>query len=126
MSQFRIVLVTLIAFVLMSGCSQQSPMPDDPAAARGEALFKGMGACNTCHDVTDGTVIVGPSLRGIASRAAQREPGVSAQAYIEESIVAPNKFIVPGFQAGLMPQTYAERLTKDQIVDLVAYLMTLK
>jgi hypothetical protein len=56
----------------------------------------------------------------------QRERGVSAQAYIRESIVTPDRYLVPGFQAGLMPQTYNERLTQGQTDDLVAYLMTSK
>ena len=32
---------------------------------------------------------------------------MSAHDYLYESIVKPNAFIVPGFQAGLMPQNFA-------------------
>jgi nitric oxide reductase subunit C len=126
MVHFRMLCVVSTALILMSGCRPQAPQLDDTPVTRGEAVFKGVGACSLCHAIRDDTVLVGPSLKGIASRAAQRERGVSAQAYIQESIVTPDRYLVPGFQAGLMPQTYNERLSQGQIDDLVAYLMTLK
>jgi cytochrome c2 len=96
----------------------------DPA--RGQALFQGVALCSSCHDVANGVTIVGPSLKGVASRAGSREPGKSAADYIHESIVSPNAFIVPGFSGYIMPQTFAQTLTPQQIDDLVAYLLTLK
>ncbi|MHB8629474.1 MAG: c-type cytochrome [Aggregatilineales bacterium] len=94
--------------------------------ARGQALFQGAATCSSCHDVANGVTIVGPSLKGVASRAGSREPGKSAADYIHESIVTPNAFIVPGFQPNIMPQTFAQTLSTQQINDLVAYLLTLK
>lgn len=93
---------------------------------RGQALFQGAGACSACHDVANGVTIVGPSLKGVASRAGSREPGKSAADYLHESIVSPNAFIVPGFQPNIMPQTFTQTLSTQQINDLVAYLLTLK
>lgn len=94
--------------------------------ANGKVLFSGTGGCNACHDVTNGVTIVGPSLKGIASRAETRKPGMSAADYLYESIVKPNTYVVPGFTPGVMLQTFGQTLSQTQINDLVAYLLTLK
>ncbi len=99
----------------------------DPKA--GETLFASatIGAnpgCKTCHTL-DGTKLVGPSVQGIASRAATRVQGESAEQYIHTSIVDPNAFVVPDYAQGVMP-SFKTVLTDTQLNDLVAYLMTLK
>jgi cytochrome c551/c552 len=96
------------------------------SAERGKAIFTGVGTCNACHDVAAGIKIVGPSLKGVASRAGNREPALSAEDYLRESILQPNKFIVPDFAPNIMPQVFSQRLSAQQIDDLIAYLMTLK
>jgi hypothetical protein len=50
---------------------------------------------------------------------------MSAKEYLLESILHPDDFIVPGMPAGIMPRTYADKLTNLQIGDLVAYMLTL-
>jgi mono/diheme cytochrome c family protein len=112
--------------------------PDEPPAseperdllAEGEMLFYGqMGsvpACSTCHalgNAQPGAQGVGPSLAGLAGAAASRVPGLSAEAYIRQSISAPNAYIVPGYPAGLMYANYGEYLTDEQITALVAYVL---
>lgn len=82
--------------------------------------------CRICHSLQPGVVIVGPSLAGIATRAATRVPGMSAEEYIRQSILEPDAYVVPGFPAGQMVQNLGEILTPEQIDDLVAFLMTLK
>lgn len=42
--------------------------------------------------------------------------------YLVESIVLPNAYIVPDYQAGLMPTFYGSRLDVQQMADLIAYL----
>jgi cytochrome c2 len=103
-----------------------SPTPKPPDAARGKLVFNGAGTCNACHDVSTGAKVVGPSLKRIASVAASREAGKTAQDYLWESIVSPNDYIVPGFAAGVMPISYDKTLDQQQIADIVAYLLTLK
>ncbi len=91
---------------------------------RGRSLFSSAPAiCSTCHSLTADVVIVGPSLAGIASRAANRVEGQSAEEYIRTSIIHPAEFIVPGFQ-DVMQKNFGDVLTSDQIIDLIAFLMT--
>ena len=92
----------------------------------GKQIFTGSGTCFTCHDTAQGIQIVGPSLKGVATRAETRKPGMSAIDYLHESIVKPNAFVVQGFVAGVMPQNFAQQLSAKDIDDVVAYLLTLK
>lgn len=46
--------------------------------------------------------------------------------YIRTSIVDPSAYVVPGFPDMLMPHSYAEIFTEEEIDDLVAYLLTLQ
>lgn len=97
----------------------------------GERLFSGavLGAnpgCAVCHSLEPGVDLVGPSLAGVASRAAQRVPGLSAEEYLRQSLLEPDAFVVEGFPAGLMVPDLQQRLTPEQIEDLLAFLLTLK
>ncbi|NPA06564.1 MAG: hydrogenase iron-sulfur subunit [Chloroflexi bacterium] len=81
--------------------------------------------CRLCHSLEPGVQLVGPSLAGIGTRAATRVPGMTAEEYLYQSIVDPDAYVVPGYPAGLMPPDARERLTEEQIQDLVAFLLTL-
>jgi ferredoxin/coenzyme F420-reducing hydrogenase delta subunit/mono/diheme cytochrome c family protein len=101
----------------------------DPRA--GARLFAetrgGTGAgCRICHSLQAGVRLVGPSLAGVGTAAATRVPGLSAEAYIRQSLVAPDAYLVAGYRAGQMPPDYLKRLSAAQIEDLVAYLLTLR
>ena len=65
------------------------------AQERGLALFYAKG-CVTCHRMAgvEGSHEVGPDLTGLAARAGTTRPGMSAEAYIEESLRTPSAFIV--------------------------------
>src|SRR5258708_37091817 len=95
-------------------------------AAQGQIIFTGIGTCVTCHDTSSGVKIGWPSLKGVASRAASREPGKSADDYLHESIMTPNAYVVQGFSPVIMPQNFAHILSKQQINHVVSYLQTLK
>ncbi|MBI4218726.1 MAG: c-type cytochrome, partial [Chloroflexi bacterium] len=75
-------------------------------ANRGKDLFTKLG-CSACHS-TGSDTIVGPGMKGVGERAGTRKPGVSADAYLQESIKTPNAFVVEGFQPNLMPSTFAD------------------
>src|SRR5690606_10159088 len=96
-------------------------------AANGEALFtqaiSGAPACSTCHSL-DGSALVGPTLQGYAEIAAARVEGESAQDYTYTSIVQPAAHVVNGFPNAMYNQ-YGQRLSAQQLSDLIAYLLTL-
>lgn len=94
--------------------------PADPVA-RGKQVFSTAG-CSGCHSLgTDN--IVGPGLGGMAQKAANRRPGMSASDYLHESIVNPSAFVVQGF-APVMP-AIGQTLPASDIDALVAYLESL-
>ncbi|MCI0712578.1 MAG: c-type cytochrome [Chloroflexi bacterium] len=82
-------------------------------------------ACSTCHTI-DGTASVGPSLKGITSRAGRQVDGMDAVAYLHESIVDPNAFVADGKAQSVMYKHFGEVLTEEQIRDLIAYLLMLE
>jgi nitric oxide reductase subunit C len=118
-----------------------TPPPEAASAdpvALGEALFRRTPpACFSCHALQQDVVLVGPSLAGLASRAAAIVGGAeykgsakTAPEYIRESIVNPHAYVVPGptFSAGgqsIMPP-YGSVLKPEEIDQLVAYLATFK
>jgi cytochrome c2 len=103
--------------------------PVDPASvgdpANGAQLFVNNG-CGGCHNVDNDAVLVGPSLLNIKDRAGSRVEGQTAVEYLHNSIVNPNDYIVEGFAAGVMVQTFGDTLSEQQINDLIAYLLTLE
>jgi nitric oxide reductase subunit C len=120
----RPILVSGVAVRDVPGVSG-SAQAQDPAS-RGKALFNGGGACSSCHAIAPGAVLVGPSLAGLGARAAAHGEG-----YLKQSILEPSAFLVEGERyvtpqgVSLMPPSYAQTLTPQQVADLVAYLNTL-
>ncbi|MBN2469958.1 MAG: cytochrome c oxidase subunit II [Anaerolineae bacterium] len=86
--------------------------------AAGEALYTGLG-CTACHSL-DGSVGVGPSYLGLGERAGEMIEGYSAEEYVRESILNPCEFVVEGFNC-VMPQTYGDQLSPQDLADLVAF-----
>lgn len=115
----------LIAF-LLAACSSTKAQPTptlDPVQKQGESVFN--LRCAQCHATVPDTVVIGPSLAGIATRAAARMEGYDAEAYIEHSILFPRDYIVDGF-ADTMPTNFGKELASEELTGVVAYLMTLK
>jgi cytochrome c551/c552 len=82
--------------------------------------------CIACHSLEPDVTLVGPSHAMIGAEAGSRVPGMSAEAFLRESIVDPNAHISDGFSAGLMYSNYGGELSLQEIEDLVAYMLTLK
>ena len=132
----RPIVVSGVATRGMPGVEGQTGAADP--ASRGKAVFDGIGACAACHALTGGTILVGPSLEGVATRALERIQAPDyqgsardAEGYLRESVLAPSAHVVDSRYAtpagsSLMPPTYAASLTPEQVDDVVAYLMTLR
>jgi len=121
------VLCSLLALTLLTACSTGSDVPPTPtldaSQQQGQAVYK--LRCAQCHALTPDTVVIGPSLAGIATRAATRMDGYDAPDYIEHSILFPKDYIVEGF-TDTMPTNFGKDLTSEELSAVVAYLMTLK
>jgi mono/diheme cytochrome c family protein len=91
--------------------------------SRGQAVYAqmGCGACHTISGISAGTLA--PNLTQIGTVAETRVEGMTAEEYITQSIIDPNAFVVEGFQPDLMPKTFGEQLTDEQLSDLVAFLL---
>lgn len=121
------LLLILIAVVL-AACSQAASAQQgatlNPIQSQGRSLFK--STCATCHATSGDTVIVGPSLAGIATRAAGRVPGMDARDYIQQSILDPRAYTVEGFPEEMMPTGFSKQFSQEQIESIIAYLLTLE
>ncbi len=147
-NQIGRALTILLLLLFIAACTGTRPTDDTAATASCDALEPGdpvageevfyrtlevTGArgprCVSCHAVdSDVQENVGPGLQGIAAVAASRVPDQSAAQYLCISIVAPREHIVEGYPDDivLMPVTYSNALSQQQLNDLVAYMLTLE
>ena len=86
-------------------------------AANGAAVFvsAGCGGCHMLDGVEGATGAVGPNL---TESLAGKDP-----AYVQQGIVSPDVVVVEGFTAGVMPGTYRDQLSANEIADLVAVML---
>jgi cytochrome c oxidase subunit 2 len=84
--------------------------------ADGQAIFDEFG-CGGCHTLADAgsTAQVGPDLDTVLE-------GVDAD-YVRAAIVEPDEEISEGFQPGVMPQDFGERIPEESLDVLVDYLL---
>jgi len=91
-------------------------------AKTGEQIFTAAG-CAGCHTFgpagSNGTI--GPDLNDLKAAAGKYAKDKTPEEYVQESIVQPDAFIVPGF-GNAMP-SFEGRLTEEQIKALVDYLL---
>jgi len=82
--------------------------------------------CTSCHTL-DGSKLVGPTWKGLYGSQVELEDGSVVtvdDAYLLESILDPNKLIHKGYPANVMPATYGDLLTDEQIQDILAFIQT--
>jgi cytochrome c oxidase subunit II len=95
--------------------------------ANGKQLFAANG-CGGCHTLADAGASgnVGPKLDDLAIAAAKfgKARHESAKAYVRESIRDPRAFTVPGYPKNVMPTTFGQDLSKQQVDALVDYLLS--
>jgi len=148
----RLILILIIGLVVGCGAdptAQPTPKPTVTAtpediekvvidevnddASPGELLFKQFVdeagfACISCHYLNTDDRLLGPGLLNIADRFETYDIEVnSLEAYIKQSIEDPSAFIVPDespFPENLMPRTYSDIFTDDEIDLLVNFILS--
>ena len=91
----------------------------------GEEIYKTKGTCEICHRIGQkGTRA--PDLAGIGARAGKTKPGMSAKAYILESLLQPQAYVVEGYPP-IMPAVDKPpiALNRSEVWALVAFLESL-
>lgn len=108
-----------------------APAPAEATPATGGSLdgqqVATTAGCLACHSI-DGSVVVGPSWKGLFGSTSEFEDGSSTtadEAYLHESIVNPAAKIVKGF-TNVMPATYSQMLSEEQITAIIEFIKTLK
>lgn len=116
---------TLWIALLLALAACAAPAESADPAARGEQLFR--RSCLGCHGVEAGAPeALGPNLAGVAARAAANPDGLGAAEWLRRATVSPNSEVAPGYQPGLMPATYGQQLSPEELDALVAYMLSLE
>jgi len=127
-------LSTLVATVVPTRTPTPVPTLDPDATPRPVSDLVVVYGCSACHTIppfTTEEMWIGPNLSNIGIVAADRVPGMSAEAYIRQSITDPNAFLAPRSDGltpppNIMPQNYAQIINPQEIDALVEYLLTLR
>jgi mono/diheme cytochrome c family protein len=114
------------------GAAQATPVSGEAIGDPGMALIvsKGCGGCHMIEGLAGAAGQVGPELTNVATNAATRVDGQSAEEYIRTSILNPSAYLVQECPTGpcapVMPQNYSEQLATQELDDIVTYLLTLE
>lgn len=121
-------ILALLLWLVVVGCGPAEPPPTPTPVLTaderaGYAVYT--QRCAPCHSIADDTIIVGPTLAGIATTAGQRVSGQDARTYLYTAILDPGAYVVEGFN-DLMPATLGKTLTGEELDAVVAYMLTLE
>jgi mono/diheme cytochrome c family protein len=144
----RIVMLTLLLFVIVSCSSSPKELPmaatttsipnptaipePAPDSEIGKKIFNTKyletsgNSCHDCHKLNDAIDAAGVNLAGVATRAGMRIEGMSAEDYLRQSILEPRAYLVEGYDPERMPTIFGEILSEEELNHLIAYLMTLE
>ncbi|MCI0714056.1 MAG: cytochrome c [Chloroflexi bacterium] len=131
----RWIALVLISVLFLAACGDDSDapydideLPDGTDVSRGEEIFKNGGkagpACASCHRLDGTDTAAAPSLKGFANRADDRVDDLSAWEYAFTSILTPGEHLVAGY-GNAMYGNYGDDLSKQEVADVIAYLLTL-
>ena len=104
--------------------TEVSALLENADASRGEAVINKY-ECHACH--IGGAGQIAPAFIGLGELAAARRPPLTAAAYLYESIINPGVYLVEKEPSqtypNSMPANYHERLTDQEMGDVIAYLL---
>ncbi len=92
----------------------------------GQTLYNGALACSGCHL----NAAVAPPTEGTWTRVNEvrlldpANAGLTGEQFLANSIIHPGAYVSPGYPDGVMPQNFGDRLTYQNLADLIAYLKT--
>lgn len=112
----------LIIILLLTACAS------GPASSGPDPLVEGRRQytiwCAGCHVTSaDGPDALGPRLGAMLARAENNAAGLEPADWLREAIVNPNAELTPGYQPGLMPDYYGERLSPAQIDAIILFML---
>ncbi|GJM43069.1 MAG: hypothetical protein DHS20C20_33510 [Ardenticatenaceae bacterium] len=121
----HLLLFCLLLLAACGGEEESAPPPPtlSPQAQVGKQVFS--RDCGACHSTSAETIIVGPSLAGIANRAETRVEGQDSYTYLLTSVMQPDAYLVEGYE-NLMPASLSKQLTGEELDAVIAYMQTLK
>ncbi len=105
---------------------QIAAAPKDPVLI-GEQLSS-LNGCFVCHSV-DGSEKTGPTWLRLYQSSVTLADGstvVADQQYLHDSIVNPNLQVVQGYAPNVMPGTFEQILSEDQMQNIILYMQSLK
>ncbi|CAN5506057.1 hypothetical protein BH10CHL1_BH10CHL1_22120 [soil metagenome] len=119
-----VLIATLKPEQIMAGVpADVVALKGDPA--KGPALASANG-CKGCHslDPNANPKPTGPTWFHLGDTAGNMVPGQSPGLYIYTSITNPSAFVVPDYPDNVMPKTFAQSLSKQDLADLMAYILS--
>lgn len=130
--RISMVLIAILCVVVLTACQGNTAsvipyteVPPEGDIARGEQLFNEAinlaPSCASCHNPDANAV---PDLTGYGAVAGTRVEGESAHEYTFYSIAEPGRYVLPGYGNAMYNQ-YDEKMTPEQMADLIAYLLSL-
>lgn len=128
-----VYLITIGALVALGFALPQYEIPKaveeveiSSAQERGRALFYDTAVgCYLCHSIGGSGGTRGPDLSQIGEIESARRLGLSLEEFLRESIVDPSTNIAPDYPP-IMPTNLGDRLTEEQITDLIDFLKSLR
>ncbi len=100
--------------------------PRDELIASGQELLRGKGGCLVCHKDQEQGNVRGPDLRQAAGKAATRKPGSGGEAYLIESLLEPEAYLVEGYPKMMPPSMRPPaNFSMAEVKAVVAYLQSL-
>jgi mono/diheme cytochrome c family protein len=126
----RAALCVSIGLVFLTGCgssTQIGSVPQatvaDPVAAGRHLFVSAFPGCSGCHTfaAAGATGTLGPDLAA-RLRADAKSAGKPLKPFVYQSIISPNAYIAEGYPRGVMPQDFGDKLSDEQLAELIAFI----
>ena len=126
----RAALSVAIGLAFLTGCGSSTdvgPVPQatvaDPVAAGRHLFVSAFPGCSGCHTfaAAGASGTLGPDLAA-RLRPDAESAGKQLKPFVYQSIISPNAYIAEGYPRGVMPQDFGDKLTNEQLAELIAFI----